>query len=90
VALAVPFPDQNTTLTEINLRYTRKLSGLLSVGVAYLFEDWNLDDFQVENLQPYGTEFLSVDDATRYLFLDSWYGDYTASIGQIFLVMHFD
>lgn len=90
VALAVDFPDQESTLTELDLRYTRKVSPLMSVGVAYLYEDWSLDDFQVENMQPYGANFLSVDDATRYLFLDSWYADYEANVGQVFLVIHLD
>ena len=88
--LAFDFPDQNSTFAEVDLRYTRKLTGLVSVGIAYLYEDWTLDDFQVENLQPYGADFLSVDDGTRYLFLDSWYGDYSASVGQVFLVIHLD
>ena len=90
VALAGPFPDQSSTLTEVDLRYTRKVSGRCSVGLAYLFEDWSLDDFQVEQLQSYGANFLAVDDATRYLFLDSWYGDYDASVIQASLVLNFD
>ena len=90
VALAVPFPDQNSTLTELDLRYTRKISRRCSVGVAYLFEDWSLDDFMIEQMQPYGANFLAVDDATRYMFLDSWFADYEANVVQLFLVLNFD
>ena len=36
-------------------------------------------------MEPYGDDFLSVDDATRYLFLDSRYRGYSAHVMQVFL-----
>ena len=55
----------------------------------YLFEDRDLDDFQVQQLQAYGANFLAVEDATRYMFLDSWYGTFDAQVGQVFVKMRF-
>ena len=89
VAQAVNFPDQNNDFSSVELRYTRKATELMSWGVMYLYEAWNLDDFQLEGLDPYGANFLAVDDATRYMFLDAWNGDYTANVGQLFLKFHF-
>ncbi|MCP4204686.1 MAG: hypothetical protein GY769_22485 [bacterium] len=52
-------------------------------------EDWDLDDFQVDQLQAYGANFLTVDDATRFLFLDAWYGSFDANVAQAFVKLVF-
>ena len=51
--------------------------------------DFDLDDFQWDDLQPYGYDFLTVDDPTRFLFLDSRYSDYTAHVVQAFMKLRF-
>ncbi|MFQ5527713.1 MAG: MtrB/PioB family outer membrane beta-barrel protein, partial [Thermoanaerobaculia bacterium] len=79
VSLAFDFPDQTNTRTTVEAKYIRKLSDRTSVGILYLLEDWDLDDFQVEQLMAYGANFLTVDDATRFLFLDAWYGSFDAN-----------
>jgi len=90
VALAVDFPDQTNTFASAELRYIRRLREDLSWGVTYLYEDWDLTDFQVQQLQEYGADFLGVDDATRYLTLDSWIGSYDANVVQTFFIVHLD
>lgn len=89
VALAVDFPDQTNDFTTVELRYTRQATELITWGVMYLYEDWNMDDFQLESMDSYGANFLSVDDATRYTFLNAWNGNYTAHVAQAFLKFHF-
>lgn len=37
----------------------------------------------------YGANFLSVDDATRYMFLDAWNGTFDAQAGQFFVKLRF-
>jgi len=86
VAQAFDFPDQTNTMTSVELRCSRRLREHLRVAFSYLYEDWQLDDFQVENLQAYGADFLLVDDSTRYLTLDSWFGDYEASVAQVMFI----
>ena len=61
----------------------------MSCGIMYTFEDWDLDDFQLQQLDAYGPNFLTVDDATRYMFLDAWYGSFDAHVGQLFVKMNF-
>lgn len=85
VAFAFPFPDQESALLRGELRYTRRFTDRWSAGLAYHYEHWSLDDFQVDTLEPYGASFLSTDDATRYLLLAGRVSDYTASVGQLFL-----
>jgi MtrB/PioB family decaheme-associated outer membrane protein len=89
VALAFDFPDQTNTSSILEGKYVRKLSERTSIGILYRYEDWELDDFQVQSLQAYAANFLTVDDATRLMFLDAWYGSYDAQIGQFFVKMNF-
>jgi MtrB/PioB family decaheme-associated outer membrane protein len=88
VSLAFDFPDQTNTSTTVEARYQRKLSKRTTVGVLYVFEDWDLDDFQLQQLQAYGADFLTVDDATRFMFLDAWYGTFNAHVGQFFVKLN--
>ena len=57
----------------------------MTLGFWWLYENFDLNDFMWDDLNPYGANFLTVDDATRYLFLDSRYGDYTAYVVQVYL-----
>lgn|GEM_PF-5195253 len=88
VAQAFDFPDQQNDLVSANIRVEVKLNERYRVGFRYLFEDYGLDDFQWDNLTPYGADFLAVDDATRYLFLDARYSDYTTNVGGVYLAWH--
>jgi hypothetical protein len=84
-AEAVDFPDQESRVAGARLRVTRRLGARYSVGLSYWYEDYRLNDFAWANLQPYGPDFLAVDESLRMLFLDSRYGNYAASIGQLFV-----
>lgn len=73
---------------------THQVNERVSAGFWWLYEDFDLDDFQWDTMEPYGQNFLDVrepgtdevgDHAVRYLFLDSRYRDYTAHVVQVFL-----
>ena len=89
VSKAFDFPDQTNTQTTVDAKFMRKLSDRTSVGFRYLFEDWELDDFQLQQLDAYGSNFLTVDDPTRMLLLDTWYGSYDAHLGELFVKLTF-
>jgi len=86
---AVNFPDQKSRLAGLRLRIVRRISDQYSVGISYWYERFKLSDFAWDNMSPYGYDFLMVDNALRYLFLDARYGSYAANIGQIFLRITF-
>ncbi|MEW5806063.1 MAG: MtrB/PioB family outer membrane beta-barrel protein [Acidobacteriota bacterium] len=89
-AKAYNFPDQVSKLTTGELRLMKKLSARYGLGFSYLYEKFDLEDFQWDVLVPYGNDFVSYgDDALRYLFLDSRYNDYSAHIAQLFLKIKF-
>lgn len=85
VALGYDFPDQTSETILGELRLTRRFTDKISAGVLYWVEVLNLDDFMWNSLDPYGHNVLTVDDATRYLFLDSRYTDHTANVFQAFV-----
>lgn len=89
VALGHDFPDQENKTLLVDLRITRKLTSKVSGGFFWRYQDFQLDDFQWDGLQSYGANFLEVDDATRFLFLDSRYRDFTANILQLFVKVTF-
>ena len=59
-----------------------------SLSVRSTSRRW-LNDFQLQTLDAYGPNHLTVDDATRFMFLDTWYGSFDAHIGQLFVKMSF-
>ena len=87
VALASAFPTQNNTQTDIRIQWTRKLNPHATVGFWYLYEDFELDDFQLDPIDAYGANYLDIEDTTRFLLLGSRVGDYTAHIAHVFLKM---
>jgi len=89
VALGYDFPDQKNTLVRTELKLAHQLTDMFSFGLWWLYEDFDLEDFQWDGLDPYGANFLTVDDATRYLILDSRYGDYSAHVLQGFMKVQF-
>jgi hypothetical protein len=89
VAMGYDFPDQESRLISSELKIMHHFMENIEVGVWWLFEDYDLNDFQWDSLDPYGDNFLSVDDATRYLFLDSRYSDYQAHVVQMVMAFRF-
>lgn len=85
VALGYDFPEQKNSLLTVEFKIRHRINDRVSCGFWWLYEDFSLDDYQWDNLQPYGANFLDVDDATRALFLDSRYQDYDAHVLQVFM-----
>jgi len=85
VAVGHPFPNQENSLLDVRIKWTRMINKFVSAGIWYGYQDFSLTDFQLDGLQPYGANFLDVDDATRYLFLGNRISDYRAHIGQAFV-----
>ena len=85
VALGYDFPDQENEQILAELKLTRKVNDNVSFGAFYWLDVFNLSDFMVDGMDPYGENFLSVDDATRYMYLNARYSDYTANVLQAFL-----
>ena len=86
---AVNFPNQESRLSGLSVRLTRQIGKRYSVGIAYWVEQFKLADFAWDNMNPYGFDFLTVDEALRYMFLDSRYGSYAAHIGTVFVRINF-
>jgi hypothetical protein len=80
VATGYDFPTQENEYISNELRIFHELSARVDVGLWWRFDVFNLDDFMWDGMQPYGADFLTVDDATRYMYLDSRYEDFTAHI----------
>jgi len=89
VGTAYDFPDQESDLFSAEFDLTRKINDRWSCGFWYLYEDWSLSDFQWDVLQPYGANFVDVDDDTRFLFLDSRFTGYTANVLQFYVKLSF-
>ncbi len=89
VALGVDFPTQETEFLTMELKVTRTVNEQLNVGLWWRYDDFKLDDFQWNDLDPYGDNFLTVDDATRYLFLDSRYTGYTAHVAGVVMKVRY-
>jgi len=85
VALGFRFPDQESTTLEGRVKWSYRVNRLFDAGISYIYQDFDLVDFQLDGLDAYGANFLEVDDATRFLLLGSRIGDYTAHIGQVFV-----
>ena len=89
VALGYDFPDQENEQILAELKLTHEVSDNVSVGAFYWLDVFNLSDFMVDGMDPYGENFLSVDDATRFMYLNARYADYTANVLQAFLKVTF-
>lgn len=71
----------------------------MDLEFSYLYEPYRLDDFQWDNWQPYmqgvvketagSPTTLRNETVNKFLFLDSGYSDYTASVATIVAKLHF-
>ncbi len=89
VALGHDFSDQETKTFVTELRLSRKLNDFATIGLWYLFENFDLGDFMWDSMDPYGANYLDIDDATRYLLLDARYTGYTGNVIQGFVNLEF-
>ena len=88
-AEAFDYPDQVSKTWAGELKLWRKFSPRYALGISYLYEKFDLDDFQWDVLTPYAYSFITNDDGVRYLLLDSRYSGYTAHVAQLFMKIKF-
>ncbi|MGH9364595.1 MAG: MtrB/PioB family outer membrane beta-barrel protein [Thermoanaerobaculia bacterium] len=83
------YPNATNEFQELLLTVTRKIGSAMSVGVQYRYEPYKVDDFYLNNLNPFAYPQLTVGgvptNVQRYLFLNARYGNYTANQVSVFL-----
>lgn len=87
-AQAFPFPDTRSELHNIAAVLSYKFNRYATIGARYTFERYRLDDFQWDSLQPYVFP-NTVDNASRFLLLDSRYSNYDVHVLGGFLKVQF-
>jgi MtrB/PioB family decaheme-associated outer membrane protein len=82
-ATAYNYPDTKNRYQELLASVTYRIRPGLQVGVRYRYEPYAVDDFYLNNLQPYAQGSLTAGgvpvNVQRYIFLNSRYGNYTAN-----------
>jgi hypothetical protein len=86
-AQAFAWPEIESDLSSVRLDLTYNLTKSLSVGARYSYEDFRLDDFTMDIVEPYmfdrtlGTRT----DTRRAFYLDATYGDYSINVGTAYV-----
>ncbi len=93
-AQAFPFPDTKSELHNLKAVLTYALNKNISVGARYTFEEYRLNDFAWDILQPYlfpisPTTSPIADNPVRFLILDSRYSNYDVHVFGGFLNVRF-
>ncbi len=89
-ATAFPWPDIKSRFHELRLETSYRFRPNLEAGVRYLFEPYRLDDFVWDTMRPYMFGFEAPEnDARRFLFLDSRYGNTNAHLVGIYVKYDF-
>ena len=98
-AVAYPFPDLSDSTVTLRASLLWELTPKLTVEGRYWYEPYRLDDFTWDVMQPYmqgvfkETRSSASDigdmNVSRFLFLDSRYGDYTAHVLSAFVHFRF-
>ena len=87
-AIAQPWPDVSNRLHEVSADLAYNFTKNLKVGLRYLYEQYDLNDFAWNDLQPYMAG-LSVENSTKFVFTDATYGGYEANVGAIYMTWKF-
>lgn len=87
-AQAVPFPDTKSELHSIKAVLNYAFNKNISIGTRYTFEQYRLNDFAWDILQPYIFP-NTADNAARFLVLDSRYSNYDVHVFGGFLSVRF-
>lgn len=87
-AQAFPFPDTRSQLHNIAAILSYKLNQYVTIGARYAFERYRLNDFQWDNLEPFIFP-NTLDNASRFLLLDSRYSNYDVHVLGGFLRVQF-
>ena len=98
-AVAYPFPELKDSTLTLRASLAWALTSKISLEGRYWFEPFRLDDFTWDIMQPYmqgifkETRSSAGDigdmNVSRFLFLDSRYGDYTAHVLSAFVHVRF-
>lgn len=90
-AQAFPFPDTKSELHSIKAILNYVFNKNVSIGARYTFEQYRLNDFAWDNLQPYifPISATSADNPVRFLLLDSRYSNYDVHVFGGFLNVRF-
>jgi hypothetical protein len=98
-AVAYAFPELSDSTLTLRASLVWALSAAISVEGRYWFEPYRLDDFTWDVMQPYmqgvfkETRSSPSDvgdmNVSRFLFLDSRYGDYTSHVVSAFVHVKF-
>jgi hypothetical protein len=94
-AVAYPFPPSSDSTLSARASVLWDLSSRVRLEARYWYEPYRLDDFTVDLLQPYmqgvfqetrgSATTIGPMNVSRFLFLDSRYGDYTAHVLSAFV-----
>jgi MtrB/PioB family decaheme-associated outer membrane protein len=92
-SVAVPWPEITTEITSARVKVRYRLTRDMTVGLKWLYEDYDLDDFTWVPVRPYLFNQVNLTtgltEVRRYLFLDSTYGDYKGSVLSAILQYRF-
>lgn len=93
-AQAFPFPDTRSELHNITAMLSYTLNKYITIGARYVFEQYRLNDFAWDMLQPYlhpvtPTTSPVADNAARFLLLDSRYSSYDVHVLGGFIKVQF-
>lgn len=94
-AVAYAFPELSDSILSLRTSLFWQLTSSLGLELRYWYEPYDLDDFTIDIMQPYmqgvfqQTQSSPSDvgdaNASRFLFLDSRYGEYDASVATALL-----
>lgn len=92
-AVAVDWPEIKTTLREVRISLNHKLVDGIGIGLNYAFVPFTLEDPAWDSLRPYmqgvvteirtGPDDIKPANVSRYLFMDSRYGETTSHIASL-------
>lgn len=85
-ATAYPFPEAEYRMQEFSIDSNYQLAQNVALGIRYLYEPFKLDDWQLNNLNPYPIDRLAPEiDGRKFLLLDSRYSSHNGHIFTVYL-----
>ena len=98
-AVAYPFPQVSDSTLTLRASLLWAVTPKITLEARYWLEPYRLDDFTLDSLQPYmqgvfketrrSAGDIADMNASRFLFLDSRYGNYTANVISAFVHFRF-
>lgn len=87
-ATAQEWPSIDNKLYEVKIDLGYKFTRNLTAGIRYLYENYDLDDFRWEIMDPYMAG-QSAENSTDFVFTDATYSGYEAHVGGIYIAYEF-